>query len=126
VRESKGKRRTYQDPNGLLWDAYLDKDALLLVEVELECMAVHTLSDAEYEDQLDDYASKFEVVVKELGAALGKPAFCDGAGAVGFPDDQDAIWLALWPARNARLMLQQKHEARELPIRLVLVVAPCA
>jgi hypothetical protein len=123
-REVKGKRRTYHAPNGALWDIYLDEDSLLLVEIEIDSVAAQSLSDSEYEDAVDEYASKFEMAVKELAARLGKPAFCDGAAAGGFPEDQDAIWLALWPTQNARIMLQQKNEARELPLRLVMVVAP--
>jgi hypothetical protein len=127
LRESKGSRRTYADPDGVLWDVYFDEGSLLQVEIELEAfVAVETLSDSEYEDKIDEYADKFETTAKDLQAALGKPVFIDGSAAKGFPEDQDAAWLALWHGRNARVMLQQKHESREFPFRLVLVVSPSA
>jgi hypothetical protein len=125
LRESKGGRHTYTDPNGLFWDVYCDESGVLQVEVELDAfLAVESLSDSEYEDKIDEYTDKFEAAAKDLQAALGKPVFMDGSAAKGFPEDQDAAWLALWQCRNARVMLQQKHEAREYPFRLVLVVAP--
>jgi len=124
-RESKGSRRTYIDRAGLLWDVYCEDSTLLQVEVELEAfLEVTALTDSEYEDKIDEYTDKFENVARDLQEALGKPSFKDGASAKGFPEDQDATWLALWPARNARVMLQQKHEDREFPFRLLLVVAP--
>jgi hypothetical protein len=55
---------------------------------------------------------------------LGPPAFNNGVGLDGCPKDQDAVWVALWPSGSARLMIQQKHEDKELPIRLYIVVAP--
>lgn len=123
--ESKGGRVTYKDVNGLIWDAYLAGEKLLMLKVTIEVFEdVVSLSDSEYEDKVDEYTDKFEAAAKNLESALGKPVFCDGAAASGFPNDQDANWLALWPGNNARVMLQQKHEGRDLPFRLCLVVAP--
>jgi len=38
--------------------------------------------------------------------------------------DQDAIWLAQWSAPNARLLVELKHEDKELPLRLGVIVVP--
>lgn len=66
----------------------------------------------------------FESATEALAKFLGPPAFSDGAAADHYPEDQDAAWLSLWNYPSARIMLQQKHEDRELPFRICLVVAP--
>ena len=85
---------------------------------------VEALTDLEYEDQVDNFYAEFLAATKEIVSRLGNPVFSDGATATDFPDDQDAVWLSLWILPKCRLFLQQKHEDRELPFRLCLVVAP--
>jgi hypothetical protein len=123
-KESVGSRKTYVDTEGELWDVYIKNDAVIFLEINFDCFVdTDSLSDIAYEDKVDEYFQKFEAAVSDIKATIGNPKFSDGAAARGFPDDQDANWLALWEGRNARLMLQQKHEARDLPFRICLVVA---
>jgi hypothetical protein len=104
---------------------YHDDERAIMVEFTVEAFPEpHRLTSAGYEDKVDEYFMKYEGAVAEAERVLGEPAFNDGAAATGFPEDQDAVWLALWPANNARLMVEQKHEDRELPLRLCVVVAP--
>lgn len=123
--EAVGARRTYVDPQGELWDLYMRGDDALFLEINFDVLAdAGSLSDSTYENKVDEYFQKFQDQVQVLKSFLGKPRFVDGAAARGFPVDQEANWLALWDVKNARLMLQQKHESRDMPFRLCLVVAP--
>jgi hypothetical protein len=123
-KEILGNRRAYASPMGDIWYAYLD-EGLLRVEVNYDIFEdSSSLSDLDYEDKVDEYFEKFEDDVASVEKILGEPTFCDGSAVKGFPKDQEADWLALWPIRNCRLMLQQKHGARKLPFRLCFVVAP--
>lgn len=124
-KESVGTRRTYVDPEGQLWDVYTRGDEVLFIEINFDVFEdVDALSNSAYEDKVDEYFQKFQDTARALKPLLGAPRFADGAAARGFPSDQEANWLALWEVRNARLMVQQKHESRDIPFRLCLVVAP--
>ena len=95
------------------------------VEVTLEAFVdVPDLSGAEYEDKVDEFFALWEHAVAAAEIELGRPAFDDGGAARGYPEDQDAVWLALWPLPTGRLMIQELHEDRELPFRLAVVVTP--
>lgn len=85
---------------------------------------VPDLSGAEYEDKVDEFFALWEHAVAAAEIELGRPAFDDGGAARGYPEDQDAVWLALWPLPTGRLMIQELHEDRELPFRLAVVVTP--
>lgn len=123
--ESFRHRLTYVDQEGLLADVYCDGDKVDCVEVTVSTFTeVDSLTDIEYDDKVDEYYDAFLAATKDIVSHLGKPVFSDGAAAAGFPDDQDAVWLSLWMMPSCRLMLQQKHEDRELPFRLCVVVAP--
>jgi hypothetical protein len=115
----------YRDQDGNAWRARFDGASLLFCEVVFDVSGdLEDLSLAEYDDVIDEYYEKFQSAVVDLMPVLGKPTFCDGAAAKGFPDDQDAVWLALWRIEHARLMLEQKHESQEFPIRHVFIFAP--
>ncbi|MDF3836845.1 hypothetical protein P3W85_28420 [Cupriavidus basilensis] len=126
-KEAIAGRLTYADTDGELWDVYLKGGEIIFVEINFDVFDdIESLSDSDYEDKIDEYFKKFEVCVDDLAPVLGKPKFADGAAARGFPEDQEANWLALWEGKNSRLMLQQKHESRDFPLRLCIVVAPIA
>ena len=82
------------------------------------------LAPDEYERKLDEYRQEYEDAVIAAQQVLGPPVFNGVVDDEGFPDDQDSLLLALWQLSNARLMIQQKHEDKELPIRLSVVAAP--
>ena len=106
---------------------YHEGDQAEYLEITIESFKdPHLLSSVEYEEKVDEYFEKHKAAVREATVILGRPEFNDGCAAPGFPNDQEAVWLALWHGGNARLMIQQKHEDKELPLRLCIVMAPTA
>jgi hypothetical protein len=120
-------RTTYETPEGPRLSLYSEGDLAEFVEITLEAFQdPHLLSEVEYEQKANEFLEKFRAAVAIGTRILGPPAFNDGVGRDGFPEDQDAVSLALWPSGSSRLMIEQKHEDKELPIRLCIVVAPAA
>ena len=118
-------RQTFLLPEGLDLTIYHENDLVMFVEIDVKVfLNPHLLSDCEYEDKVDEFFEFYESAVTEAEKILGKPVFNDGSARDGFPEDQDAVWLALWELDNSRLMIQQKHEDKELPFRLTLVITP--
>lgn len=118
-------RDTFRLPGGQTLSVYHADDAVRFLEVTIDAfLETDRLSDAEFEDKADEFFAKYEEVVTLVSSVLSKPLFDNGFGNPGFPKDQEAQWLALWPLKNARLMVEQKNEDRELPFRISLVVAP--
>ncbi len=125
LREECAGRRTYEMPEGVTMSLYHDENCVQFIEFTLDVIAnLHLLSPADYEDTKDKFFQKFEDAVAEAATVLGPPVFSDGAAASEFPADQDAEWLALWNLTGGRIMLEQKHEDKELPLRLSFVLAP--
>jgi hypothetical protein len=124
-RESVGHRVTYTRVDGPDAVVYHNADYPDVIEVGIDAFTDVDLLDAlEYEDKVDEFYEYFLSATHQISGVLGRPAFSDGAASDGFPEDQDAVWLSLWNFPSARLMLQQKHEDRELPFRVCIVVAP--
>jgi hypothetical protein len=118
-------RSTYETPERASLSLYSEGDQAEFVEITLEAFQdPQLLSEAEYEQKADEFLQKFRAAVEIGTRILGQPVFNDGVGRDGFPEDQDAVWLALWTSGNARLMIEQKHEDKELPMRLCIVIAP--
>jgi hypothetical protein len=125
--EDVGERKTYRTPDGAFVDFLLTGRKLDAVEVEVDAfMDTDSLDGEAYEDKVDEFFGKWENGVDRVEQILGEPAFRNGFGNRGFPSDQDAIWLALWNRERARLMVQEKHEDRDMPFRIVVVAAPTA
>lgn len=117
-------RRSYYFLERLELDLFAEGEGRS-VRVPLAVSAdVEELSDIDYENLIDEFFEKFDGCVADAQAVLGPPAFNDGAAATGFPEDQDAVMLALWELPTARLMIQLQHEGRDVPIRIEIVVAP--
>ena len=118
-------RVSYVTNEGQDVSVYYEAESPRRVEITLDAFHdPHLLSESAYEDKVDEFYGKFEGAVAKATGILGKPLFNDGRAASGFPEDEDAVWLALWRLPNARLMIQQRHEDKELPLRLVVVVRP--
>lgn len=125
LRDTTWNRLTYVTGTGVEIDAYRHDGTIVLAEVILDVGPTDGLDDSAYEELVDTFFNKFESTTSRLAGVLGKPTFADGQAAEGYPADQDAVWLALWLLPNARLMLQVKHEGREVPYRLsIAVTAP--
>jgi hypothetical protein len=121
-----GHRDSYRTPEGLSASVYYNEDDNPdVLEVGIESFSdVGSLDECAYDDKVDEFYEAFVEGTRQISTKLGDPEFCDGAAAHGFPNDQDAVWLALWTLQSARLMLEQKHEDRDLPFRICLTVAP--
>jgi hypothetical protein len=118
-------RRSYQTPEKETLSAYFDGDRLEFVEITLDIFkGLENLSESEQAEKISEFLVKFNLAVDSAVAILGKPLFRGGPRDEGFPDDQDAIRLALWLISGGRFMIEEKHEDKELPIRVSIVVAP--
>lgn len=123
--ESHGHRDAYKSTDGIRASVYHDGDRPELIEFVAEAFVdVESLSDVQYEDKVDEFYAGFVQGTQQISDFLGMPTFSNGAAANGFPEDQEAVWLSLWSVPSGRLMLQEKHEDRELPFRLCVAVAP--
>jgi hypothetical protein len=110
---------------GLLPSRHFEAGACFAVEADIEVAAsTGDLAPDQFDDLADSFYAKFNDMVGRVTETLGEPSFCDGAAADGFPDDQDAVWLALWVGDGLRIMVQQKNEGRDMPFRVTLVCAP--
>jgi hypothetical protein len=118
-------RCTYSIEAGSTLSVYYHDDQIEFLEFTVDVFfEPHLLSAEEYEQKVDEYFEKYEIAVGFAERILGPPVFNDGRGNNYFPEDQEAVWLAQWNLPNARLMIQQKHEDKELPFRLCIVIAP--
>ena len=81
-------------------------------------------SDDEIEDLDTEFHDKFETYVQRAQLILGKPRFNDSMARRGFPADEKAELLALWPLKKARLMLIYQHEGEQSPFSIAIVVKP--
>lgn len=84
----------------------------------------HELPEHAWELLHEEFLSLWEAAIGRVTVSLGPPEFVGGPGDPGMPDDEDAIRLASWTGLGRRLSIQYRHEDRELPMRLVLVISP--
>jgi hypothetical protein len=127
VLESLGHRKTYKTPEELNASIYYNHEQPESIEVGIKSFkGTDLLNELEYDDKVDEFYESYLEGTRQMTTGLGVPVFADGAAAVGFPDDQDAVWLSMWMTPTARIMLQQKHEDRELPFRICIVISPIA
>jgi hypothetical protein len=80
--------------------------------------------DDELEDLDTEYYERFEGYVQRAQAILGKPKFHAGRTHKGFPSDETAHFLALWPLKKARLMLMYRNDGAHSPFSISVVVKP--
>ena len=96
----------------------------------LECtvrivMEPHELEESEWSRANDEFLATWRESTAALAASLGEPRFLGGPGDAGMAEGEDAVRLAAWSPQSGRtLAVQYRHEDRELPMRLVLVVTP--
>ncbi len=77
------------------------------------------------------YASfilKFQKLAAQIAKVFGDPLFQGGREDAGYEELPSDLWgamrLAVWPVKNARLVLACDHADKELPIILELYVLP--
>ena len=116
---------TFADQRGAGGRIMAESGKILWVEFVLsEFREPHLLDESAFTVKQAEYEQLFLRVVDYARALLGEPAFSGASGDVGFPRDQWADFAAVWPTPSGRLMVQQKHNDKELPLELCLVFAP--
>jgi hypothetical protein len=83
----------------------------------------HLLSEDELDAVRTAYEGLFAAAVVVAAPLLGRPAFAGGAGEAGFPADRWAELAAVWPQPAGRILVELRHDDRELPVELRLVFA---
>jgi len=117
-------RISYRDADGLVWDVYQSDGGIDFISVDIRTSEpVEDLPNSALERIYANFERAFDSFQKATSKILGAPAFVGGFDDAGFPEDQDAVRLALWLVDKARLMLEFKHEGLEFPVRLILVAA---
>ena len=124
--QSSGKRRTFESADGQRYSFYFSEAGQIrFAEATLEVFRdADTLKGDDYQKTLDEFAEKYELALKGVEALLGGGREVQPPAEM--PHDRDALRLALWELDVADLMLELKHEDRNVPIRLVLTLAPSA
>lgn len=84
----------------------------------------HLLDEMDFQKKQAEFENLFELAVHYAKALLGRPVFKGASGEKGFPGDQWADLAAVWTEGDRRVMVQQKHNDKELPLELCLVFAP--
>jgi hypothetical protein len=103
----------------------LDGDAVRWVDfILLDHAQPHLLDELALNGLRERFEALFEHAARFAAVLHGTPAFQGASGETGFPSEQWAEWAAVWPLPTARMMIQQKHDDRELPLELCLVFAP--
>ncbi len=104
---------------------YHEENEVFLLETVFLQRDVVNLDIMEYDDAVREYFQLYNDCVGYVKSNLNKkPNFDNGMAAKGFPDDQDAVWLSLWKMKWGRIMVANKHEGMEFPIRIVSMAAP--
>lgn len=71
-----------------------------------------------------EYCEKFERYVDAAKELLGRPRFNDGMAARGFPKEERAQFVALWPLKTARVMVMYRNEDDDELYTISIVVTP--
>jgi hypothetical protein len=84
----------------------------------------HLLDETAFDRRQREFEALFSAAVHAARPLLGQPVFAGASGEHGFPQDQWADFAALWQDPHGRILIEQKHNDRELPLELCLVFAP--
>lgn len=115
----------FASPDGTRLRIATDGEAVTWVEFILaDFKDPHLLDETAFAQKQEEFEALFEQAVHYAKALLGPPLFKGASGEKGFPADQWAEIAAVWHKGEGRLMIQQKHNDRELPMELCLAFAP--
>ncbi|MGW2890216.1 hypothetical protein ACWDDN_33920 [Streptomyces griseoruber] len=90
-------------------------------------VSIHTTfpdpEDPDSEERLTvEFEDKFERSLARCIHTLGSAAFVGSYGDEGFPEDVDAVMVALWPVGSGVIALNFKHEDWGVPFRITVTV----
>lgn len=117
-------RETHDLPGGGTLSVYHEGEEVLFLEGTLAHRHSRLTSEDERASIEAEFTRQFENAVTETEKSLGPPAFKGAIGTPGFPDDQDALCLARWPAGIGQIMVQLRHEDDDTPYRLCVSAWP--
>jgi hypothetical protein len=102
-----------------------DGDAVESVEFVLSALPdPHLLDEVTFTERQNEYEALFHNAVNHLEMYLGPPSFAGASGDTGFPGDRWADWAATWLTDQYRVIIEQRHNDKELPMELCLVFMP--
>jgi hypothetical protein len=119
----------YTTPWGKDWAQAIIEDGNVVrleVLVEAKSPAWRPFTARKLAALVRKFRDKHDAYVRRIAAIKGTPKFVGDADASGFPTDEDALRLALWPAENARLMLILRNEGPDTPVWISIVLRPPA
>lgn len=122
---SPGASERFRTRDGALVE--LDADGPLVRAVSFvlkEWLEPHRLDEAALEEAREQAEQLLSSAVASARTLLGAPAFAGGVGELGFPKDRPSELAALWPQTTGRILLEVRHDDRELPLQLCLAFAP--
>ena len=124
--QSVGKRRTFADDDRQKYSFYFNNnDTIGSVEASLAVEHhVDGMSNPEYGRLIRSYIDKFEHSSREIQSILGDGRYYVLENGAEFPHDRDSMRLSLWELKDGDVMLELKHEARDVPVRLILTLVP--
>jgi hypothetical protein len=124
--KSAGKRRTFQDSDNRRYSFYFCGDnSINFIEANFDTISdTDQIADSLYNEILDEFWRNFDNALCIVLTILGNGIDYSLNSSGDLPHERDSIRLVLWELQGADLMLELKHEAREVPIRLVLTLVP--
>jgi hypothetical protein len=124
--KSVGHRRTFQDSSGQRYSVYLNGNGgVLFAEATLDIIFdAEELSQEEYENSIKMLTSKLDNIAATIVPQLGNFKLYDIASNDALPFERDSLKLFRWDLKTYSLLLELKHESRELPIRIALALVP--
>jgi hypothetical protein len=115
-----GLRREWQ--KGDIVAAQFGRGSTAFLETTVE-IARPDPEDPDSEDQLTvEFERRFGRNLAQLVAHLGEATFVGSYGDEGFPDDADAVMIALWRISSGMVALNFKHEDSGVPFRITATV----
>ncbi|MEW6078926.1 MAG: hypothetical protein AB1724_14020 [Thermodesulfobacteriota bacterium] len=84
----------------------------------------HLLDEITFFEKQNEYEVLFHNAVNLLETVLGPPLFAGASGDADFPADRWADWAAVWTTGQYRVIVEQRHNDKELPLELCLVFTP--
>ncbi|PPT08659.1 hypothetical protein CKA32_005364 [Geitlerinema sp. FC II] len=82
------------------------------------------LSEDEYDCKINEFQKMFQDVVNIAIFCLNHPRLLKEIGDDDFPEDYDALRIAIWEIENAQMIVKLEHQDMEVPIILDLVIEP--
>jgi membrane-associated protein len=116
IRQEIEARSSYRSEDGVHFRIHQAGDTVDSVEITTHLTPdPRALSEAGYQHAQWEYAARFRQAVETAEQHIGPAEY---------PDDHDAVELARWDVSNGQLTIEHRHEDREQPFRISIIVQP--